>query len=276
MDLILNELTGLYMSADGSVVYDPNTGAVYQYTPYGYQQIGTATNSAPVYTPPAFPSPGWPGGFAPGWPQGSGGLPWWWPQQQPPQRPPAPAGPGAPPQPVYAKPPDPGSVFKPTVNPPGNPQANPVPFNVAPYATPAPAATAPKAGTPVSRQGPPPPRTGGSPAKVVGPPSSGGSITGGGPDPRQGYWEIIAQTDGKWAGSAHENLFERTNLPVKKVRWDSGFVWDKKAEVVMQLKNPAPGYERDYFILYNGGSDNPFSGPWDAMWGIQVRPVNPF
>jgi len=275
MDLILNEYTGLYSSQDGIFVFDPSSGLVYQLTAYGYQPIGQASfdNGYPSQIPTQPGTWGYPGLPSPGaFPPWSGwGLP-----SPPQQRPPAPAGPTAPRTAVYAPPPPVGSVFSPVTRAPSAPGAT-VPVNVAPYATPAPAAVQPKPGTPTSVQGAPPPRQGAPPPRIVGQPASttGGTITAT-PDASAGYWEIVPQTDGQWAGSAHENLFERTNLPIKKVRYPGGAYWNNKGITVMRLKQTTPGYDPDYFILYDNPSPDVFKTYWENVQAVQVVRVSPF
>lgn len=283
MNLTYNPYYGIYISDDGAYVYDPSTGYVYQLTASGYVVIGTATlppvaPSAPPYWP-AQP-PAWPDPAAPQWPwPGSPQWPWPTPAQPKPNTP-TPPPPGAGPSttgqrpPVYVVPPSPGTVV-----PSAAPSSS---GNFVPYKTPAPAATPPAPGTPTVKQGAPPPRAKPTAPKYV--PSGTGSGTGGsitsaaGPDPSAGYWEILLDTEGLWAGAPHENMFERDgSSKITKVRYPDGRLWEHKGLVVYREKSPAPGSARMYFILYdNPGPTNPFKSYWENLLAVQVMPVKPF
>lgn len=283
MNLNYNPYYGVYISDDGVYLYDPNTGYVYQLTQSGYVVIGSASFSQPAPMQPApwpSPQPGWPSPSSPGWPLPSSPQ-WPWPTpSQPKPNTPSPPPPGAGPSttgvrpPVYVIPPAPGTVV-----PSAAPSSS---GNVVPYKTPAPAATPPAPGVPTVRQGAPPPRASPTAPKYVPTTTgsgSGGSITSGSaPDPTAGYWEILLDTEGTWAGSPHEYLFERDgSSKITKVRYPDGRLWERKGLVVYREKNPAPGAPRGYFILFdNPGPTDPFKSYWENLLAVQVMPVKPF
>lgn len=280
MNLSYNEYLGYYQSDDGSIIWDPASGTVYQYNGSSFVPVGTAyaatpqpaplpTYPAPFYPPPAYPNPTWPSW--PSWPPSPAGPAQPWPTNKPgPVTNPSPTPSARPP--VYVIPPKPGSVV---------PSAMPAPSggNVVPFKVPAPPATPPAPGKPLVTQGAPPPRNSGTAPKYIPTPSgtgSGGSITKPTVSEDAGFWEIYLDTDGYWADSPHEYLFDRTALKVGKVRYPDGRMWEHKGIVVMKERNPTPGTPPGYFILYDNPSPRIDRSYWKNVQGVQVQPVAPF
>lgn len=268
LNLNWNEWLQVYVSDDGSVVYDPSTGQVYQFNGLTYAFIGTAQlDSAPGAWPMApspsipfstFPTPGFP---LPSYPD---------------------PGTSAPQRPIYVVPPQPGSVVGPNSGgvtpsqlPPRviMPAPPPAPAGRSPGITP-PAKPSVQPGTVVKE--PPPLRPGTQPTRTGTPAvtGSGGSVRSKNePDPKQGYWEVVGPI-GYWTGFKGKKFFSNSGLPANKVRYSDGKPWDHGRLAIYSSSEPY--YKDGYFLLF----DNPDNEFWksyaDTVLAVQVKPVLPF